>query len=286
VKDCSVQTHTASDGYAWRYRRYAAAGPPRGRVVVLHGIQSHGGWYTASCQSLARAGYTVEFLDRRGAGLNDAARGDAPSFRRLLRDIAEFLKTGPPAFVVGISWGGKLAVALEQFYPGLARGLVLLAPGVCPRVRPPAGLRLRIAWSRLVAPARLFDIPLDDPALFTANPERQAFIRDDPLALRRATARFLVSSVHLDFVLRRAPAHVRAPVLLLLAGEDRIIDNARTRAYAARFASADRQVIEYPAAHHTLEFEPDPSPVFADLAAWLDRRTADPSPLDGPAPPV
>ncbi len=269
----TVETFTASDGYCFRYRRFRAVGPPRGRVVSLHGIQSHGGWYTESCHCLAQAGYTVEFLDRRGSGLNNQARGDTPGFRRLLDDIAEFLRAGEPAFLMGISWGGKLAVGLEHRFPGITRGLVLLTPGICPRVRPPARVRLGILFSRLVAPRRLFPIPLDDPALFTANPSRQAFIRDDPLSLRKATARFLVSSVHLDIVLRRAPKHVRVPVLLLLAGRDRIIHNARTRAYLDRFAATDRQVIEYPDAHHTLEFEPDPTPVFADVLGWLQRHT-------------
>jgi alpha-beta hydrolase superfamily lysophospholipase len=268
----TIDTFTASDGYCFRYRRFPAGGAPRGRVVALHGIQSHGGWYTASCRYLARAGYAVDFLDRRGAGLNDLARGDAPGFRRLLDDIAEFLRTGEPAFVMGISWGGKLAVGLEHRYPGITRGLILLTPGICPRIRPPARVRLGILFSRLLAPRRLFPIPLDDPALFTGDPSRQAFIRDDPLSLRKATARFLVSSVHLDIVLRRAPRHVRVPVLLLLAGRDRIIDNTRTRAYVARFASADRQVIEYPEAHHTLEFEPEPRPVFAEVHGWLQRH--------------
>jgi alpha-beta hydrolase superfamily lysophospholipase len=268
----TIETFTASDGYRFRYRRFPAIGPPRGRVVALHGIQSHGGWYTASCRYLAQAGFTVEFLDRRGSGLNDEARGDTPGFRRLLKDIAEFLRTGEPAFLMGISWGGKLAVGLEHRCPGITHGLALLTPGICPRVRPPARVRLGILSSRLWAPRRLFPIPLDDPALFTANPLRQAFIRDDPLSLRMATARFLVSSVHLDIVLRRAPRHVRVPVLLLLAGRDRIIDNDRTRAYLGRFGSTDRQVIEYPEAHHTLEFEPDPMPVFSDLLAWFDRQ--------------
>jgi alpha-beta hydrolase superfamily lysophospholipase len=270
---CTIETSTASDGYRWIYRRYLPPGSPVGRVVALHGIQSHGGWYTESCRFLARAGYTVDFLDRRGSGLNQEARGDAPSFRRLLHDIAEFLRSdGERPFLLAISWGGKLGVALEHFHPGLLRGLVLLAPGICPRIKPPFRDRLKIAWSRLVAPRRLFPIPLDDPALFTGTPARQQFIRDDPLSLRQATARFLVSSVHLDVVLKRSPKHVAIPSLLLLAGRDRIIDNQRTRAYFERFAATDRQVIEYPEAHHTLEFEPDPTPLFADVLGWLERH--------------
>ena len=87
----TVETFTAGDGYVWRYRRYLAAAP-RAHVVCVHGIQSHGGWYEYSCTRLRQAGFAVDFLDRRGSGMNDKDRGDAPGFRRLLDDLAEYLK--------------------------------------------------------------------------------------------------------------------------------------------------------------------------------------------------
>ena len=93
MSDATIETFTASDGYPLRYRHYAPSGTLRGRVVCLHGIQSHGGWYEYSCRRLADAGYNVSFLDRRGSGLNHAARGDAPSFRRLIDDVADFART-------------------------------------------------------------------------------------------------------------------------------------------------------------------------------------------------
>jgi alpha-beta hydrolase superfamily lysophospholipase len=272
---CKVETFAASDGYVFQYRRYPARGKPRGRVVAVHGIQSHGGWYAASCQRLAEAGWEVAFLDRRGGGLNQQARGDAPGFHRLVADIHEFIgaKCGRPPYLLGISWGGKLGVALEHLHPGCTAGLILLTPGLCPRVRPPLRHRLGIALARLVQPGRLFPIPLDDPELFTATPRWQQFIRDDPLALRQATARLLLHSVRLDGYLRFVPKYVRAPVLLLLAGRDRIIRNAPTRRLVERFASADKEVVEYPEAHHTLEFEPEPDRFIDDLQRWLERHS-------------
>jgi alpha-beta hydrolase superfamily lysophospholipase len=276
----TLETHTAGDGYRWHYRRYAPHGPARARVVCLHGIQSHAGWYEHSCGRLAAAGYAVSFLDRRGAGANPEARGDTPGFRRLLDDVAEFLRSpapdevGLPVFLLAISWGGKPAVALQKRHPGLVDGLALLCPGFCPVVGPTRKQRLGILWARLTAPARLFPVPLSDPELFTATPDRQDFIRRDPLALRQATARFFVESVRLDAYLRWARKHVHVPVLLLLAGRDRIIDNARTRRFVARFPATDKEIIEYPEAHHTLEFEPDPGPFLAGLLRWLDRRSA------------
>jgi alpha-beta hydrolase superfamily lysophospholipase len=74
----------------------------------------------------------------------------------------------------------------------------------------------------------------------------------------------------MDAQVRTAASSVRQPCLLMLAGRDRIVDNARTLAYFQRLASADRSVIEYPDAHHTLEFEPDPTRYADDLIGWLE----------------
>lgn len=266
----------AGVGYRLSYRAYLPK-QARALVVCVHGIQSHGGWYEYSCKRLCAAGFRVFFLDRRGSGLNQERRGDAPSFRRLLDDLAGFL--GParqhklPVFLVGISWGGKLAAALQRRHPGLVSGMALLCPGFFAQVRPSRRERLAILWARLTRPGKLFPVPLNDPELFSATPRWQEFIRTDPLALREATARLLVESVRLDGYLRLVPAHIQIPVLLMLAEHDRIIDNAKTRRFVERFASPDKEIIEYPGAHHTLEFEPEPDRFIGDLIDWLNRHT-------------
>lgn len=270
----SLREFRASDGYTHRYRHYPAPGSPRAELVCVHGIQSHAGWYEHSCERYAAAGYSVSFFDRRGSGLNQEQRGDAPGFRRLVDDVAEFIlgRGNKPVYLLAISWGGKIAVALQKLHPGLIKGLVLLCPGFFAQVRPPLGQRLAILWSRLTAPTRAFPVPLNDPELFTSTPRWLQFLRDDPLSLRRATARLLLESVRLDFYLRSAPKFVTVPVLTLLAGKERIIHNDRTRIFVNRFASTDKTVLEYPDAHHTLEFEPDPDPILDAIIAWLDRH--------------
>jgi len=270
---------TASDGYSFGYRYYPPAGSPRARVVCLHGIQSHAGWYEYSCRRMAEAGYAVNFLDRRGSGVNHEARGDTPRFRRLLDDIGEFLRSlslmtpGLRSILVGISWGGKLAVGMQKRHRGLTDALALLCPGFCPRVRAPFSERFAIFFTRLFRPRKLFPIPLSEPELFTANPRWLEFLRKDPLALHQATARFLTQSARIDIYLRLAARHVRVPLLLMLAGQDRIIDNEATRRFIQRFPSPDKHVIEYPDAHHTLEFEPNPEAFLDDLLAWLTRQS-------------
>jgi alpha-beta hydrolase superfamily lysophospholipase len=272
-----LTTFRASDGYSFYFRRYGPAGRPRARLVFLHGIRSHGGWYGRSCESLASAGFEVFFLDRRGAGLNSARRGDAPSFRRLLDDVIEFVQdvrttqAWLPVIVCGISWGGKLAVGLPYRKPGLVDGLALLCPGLVPKIAPPLPRRLRIALASRLRPDRFFQVPLNEPELFTGSPEWQRFIDSDPHGLREATARFLFNSFALDIYLRRAAKRVTAPTFITLAEHDRIIDNALTREFVSRLPG-ETQIIEYPGTHHTLEFEPPEHPWFGDFLKWINAR--------------
>ena len=269
---------TASDGYPVHVAVWPAVGYPKARLVVLHGVQSHGGWYHRLGRTLAARGYDVHFPDRRGSGANARDRGHAPSAQRLLDDIAEYLRVlrddgaGLPIALAGISWGGKLAVLTAADSPSLVDALLLICPGLHPRVGVPFPERLRIAWAYFIQPRKAFPIPLSDPALFTASPDGQAFIAADALGVREATASLLAASTFIDRRVRRAPQRVRQPALLMLAGHDRIVDNDKTREYFHLLASDDKQVVEYPEGHHTLEFDPDPARYAFDLAAWLDKH--------------
>jgi alpha-beta hydrolase superfamily lysophospholipase len=196
----------------------------------------------------------------------------------LVKDLVEWTQAmraehpGVPTALAGISWGGKLVTIVAARHPELVDAVALICPGLHPRVGVSHKERLQIAWAFFTHRRKAFPIPLSDPALFTANPEGQAFIAADPLSLREGTAGLLAASFIIDRLVGRSPGRIHQPALLMLAGRDRIVDNGRTLDYFHKLASADRQVIEYPEGHHTLEFEPDPSRYALDLVAWLDRH--------------
>lgn len=274
-----IASFVTSGGYKLHYRHFQPVGMSKGTIVFIHGIQSHGGWYETSCKKFAQAGYRVLFLDRRGSGLNEVSRGDSPSFRTLLDDLKEFLQyqrkeiAGATPLILGaISWGGKIAFGLEIRIANLVDGFILLAPGFCPKVHPTRKERFFIALGSLFSPRRLFNIPLNDPELFTSNPAAQKFLKEDPLALRKATARFLLDSVRLDFYLRIFRTKISKPILLLIAGQDKIIDNEKTIAFVKRFASGSLTVRDYPEAHHTFEFEPEPQKHIEEIEEWLQTQ--------------
>lgn len=269
-----------SDGYQG-FARLWLPPEPRAAVLYLHGIQSHGGWFEGSARFLADAGLAVLLPDRRGSGRNEIDRGHASSVRRWLRDGAECLdqlhvRTGLARFhVVGVSWGGKLALGLYRSAPERISGLSLIAPGWFPRVDLPLSEKVRVGLAAIAGGRGLFEIPLNEPELFTATPKWRRFIADDPMRLRKVTAAFLIGTRRLDrYGQGVARLAVGCPLSVYLAGIDDIIDNDRTKEFVRRLSWSSRRIIEYPKAHHTLEFEEDPGPFWADLREGVMAGTA------------
>lgn len=270
-----LRSWTMTDGLTLRGRLWVPADAQRPiACIYFHGIQSHGGWYEWSGSLLAGTGLLVAMPDRRGSGLNAASRGDVASADRWLRD-AEDLRAhlrrefGVERLVlVGVSWGGKLALAYARRFREIVGSILLIAPGVFPRVGPSRSEQAAIALSRVIQPRRMFKIPLQDPSLFTDFEPAKAYIASDPLSLRRATARLLVASRMLDFRVRRLRAgELSMPVHLVLAQRDRIVLNDETERWLRRVAGPAITVDVVPAAH-TLEFEPDRSQFAEILRSW------------------
>ncbi len=272
-----VRRIAAPDGCLLHARFWPVARCPVA-ALYLHGIQSHGGWYEHSASVLARSGLAVLMPDRRGSGRSDGVRGDAASYRVWLDDLDRLADalcewTGARRLaLIGVSWGGKLACAWTLRRAERVASLLLIAPGLFPAVGPTLRTRAAIALSLLTAPRRAFDIPLNDPALFTESAAGRDFIRRDPEKLTRATARFLFASTRLDRLLSAARARsLLPPATLLLAGRDRIIRNGATRAWIERMAAHAAHVREFPQASHTLEFDAEPGDFLDALRTWAER---------------
>lgn len=261
----------ATDGRPLELWRNRPGTAPVGSVLLLHGIQSHAGWYEGTRQALALAGWDTAMLDRRGSGRQTEGRGDTPSWRQLAADVRVALDALPkrPRILAGISWGAKLALAAARLHPERVDGIVLLAPGICPQVQLPFKERFKIFLTRILSPTTLFDIPLNNPKMFTQNPRWLEYLSQDSRGLHQATARFLVESVLLDMWL--AWGKWSQPTLVQLAGCEQIIDNRLTRHWVRQRMSGPLRIHEYPRASHTLEFEDDDS-WRDDLMNWLRER--------------
>jgi len=272
-----IDFYTARDGRRLAVRIWNAIDPPRGRVVFLHGITSHGGWYNHSCHYLNTMGFEVHFLDRRGSGLNAENRGDVADCQTWLDDVSAYLeqiRNARPVVLCGISWGGKLAAAVARLHPSLLRGLALLSPGLYSHFEPNVVQRaaLRLPMRRRMRQRRV-EIPLY-AALFTDTPRWLKYVAGDPLSLREVTLGFTKADAELTRLARQSAPYLRTPTLMVLSGRDRIVDNRRCKAYLSHSGAVHKTLIEYPNAAHTVEFDPAPERYFWDLAEWIGTTIA------------
>jgi len=267
-----IKTYRGSGGETLHYRWFEAASP-RGLLVCLHGIQSHGGWYETGAEYYARRGYSTMLLDRRGSGLNTANPGHAGKVRVLVEDIDAAIeqeaRSGVPVILMGISWGGKLATVYALERDGALSGLVLSAPGIAVKLSAGVVARMKVAAAAFFSPGKMFAVPIPDGSYFTGNADRQKFIDEDPLSTRQVTARFLGVSQLMTDKLRNAGGRLATPTLLILAGRDRIVDNAKMRRFYDSLGCRKKLHV-FEDAHHTLEFEPETKAYFDLVCDWMD----------------
>jgi len=264
-----------ADGYA-AYARYWSGPNRKGAVLYHHGIQSHCGWYETSAARLAEAGYAVLQIDRRGSGQNAERRGHAESAEQLIADSAAardelFRRSGFDRYhLVGVSWGGKLAAAAYIIDPAGILSLSLVTPGLFPKIGVSKGEMTKIGFAMLYERDKLFDIPLNDPELFTTAPQWQEFFRTDPLTLRQCTASFYLASRRMDRTVAKLAGAPPVPIHLFIAGDERIVDNDKTVAFVGELHCPGTRVTTYPSARHSLEFEGNPENYFRDLLSFID----------------
>jgi len=74
---------------------------------------------------------------------------------------------------------------------------------------------------------------------------------------------------------------IRLPILILQAGDDRLVRAAATEAFAAEIGNNEKEIHVYPGLFHEIFNETENERVFADLERWLEPRLVAPSAATG-----
>lgn len=266
-----VRTIEAADGYRLGVRCWSAA-DPRATLVLFSGVVSHSGWFSPIAEPLSQRGFTVIGADRRGSGLADIARGDAPSAAALLDDARAIVDAtrvpDRPLVLVGWCWGAILATGLAARLHADVAGLALLTPGLWPSAEIRDGMAARAeAVSAGADPgAATIDSPITDD-MFTRGPALHDFIARDPLRLQHFSPRFLDVSTRLTVSAAGRLPRLSCPILCVLASRDRATDNAAASLALGKLTAPVTQVTL--AGDHGLQFDA-PEQLAAAVGDWVD----------------
>jgi alpha-beta hydrolase superfamily lysophospholipase len=278
----ALTTFTASDGenlaaYHWPLQE---GQPRRGTVLLVHGLGEYAGRYHHVAEHLNRWGFAVRAYDQYGHGRSAGPRGGLNHDLRLLDDLADMVDTartqtpaGLPLVLLGHSMGGLVAARFVAMHLRPVDALVLSSPAFDPGLG--AVQKLLLATLPRLAPNLRVGNGLDARYL-SHDPAVVAAYQADPLCHDRISARLA------RFIAEGGPAtvaraaHWRVPTLLMWAGEDRLVNPAGSRAFAAAAPDSVVQSRCFEGLYHELFNETDAAPVFEVLQRWLERQAATP----------
>jgi muconate cycloisomerase len=265
----------ADDGTLIHYFEWPPThGATRAVLLYLHGIASHAGWFVETAEVLSGDGIHVVAVDRRGSGRSGGPRGHLARFEQALADLQRTIELVQrehphvPLVLAASSWAAKLGPLYAVSRPADLAGLVLLGPGLTPRVNLSLGRRLRVLFTHATRPTTEIPIPLT-PGLYTRTKPYLDYIRADPLRLLNATARFFWETNRLDRRRARVAGALRTPLLVLMGEQDAMMDVEATRRWFASAGSPDKTFELIPDGGHTLDFDADPQPYRSRLAEWV-----------------
>jgi acylglycerol lipase len=263
-------------GYSIPVRRFGADGPRR-PVVMLHGLESHSGWFVQSAGHIATLGLPVHVFDRVGSGVSKASSDrwfrldDLFAEIDAVADAALAGRRHDSIHLFGHCFGALVALLYAALHrPARIASLVLATPALYTRTDLAAGAKLRVLWSVIWGSGERIPIPLS-PEEFSELAPFVQLVRNDPLVLRTAPARLFYEIRRARRRLRQAAGALRAPLLVAMAGEDPICDNPRNRHLLER-VTTEKEIREYPGARHILEFSQARDAFLHDLAAWYLHR--------------
>lgn len=246
----------------------------RGGVLLMHGLGEHCGRYAHVARFFNERGWSVRMYDHRGHGRSGGPRGDVPDDQALLGDARRVLDDfaaglDQPPLLFGHSMGGLFAAAFATAALSPLRGLILSSPAL--------GLSLSAPQKMLLASLGAVTPGLQVPnglqtRYLSHDPEVVRAYESDPLVHPKITPRLLRCMLRtIDDAHNWAPT-LAIPVLMLLAGDDRMVDAQGSEAFFARLPRGVGTLHHYPALYHEIFNEREASRVFADLALWMDGR--------------
>jgi alpha-beta hydrolase superfamily lysophospholipase len=254
----------------------------RGAALIVHGLGEHSGRYAHVAAALNEIGIAVRSYDHRGFGQSggrravlahaDALLDDAKlMFDRLAADARAAGDRAPP-FLIGHSMGGALAARAVTGGWIKPRGLVLSSPGL--KTHLPALAQRAIRAAAWFAPNFMCDhgLPLGK---ISHDAEVLIEAQNDPLNHRMATPRLIAFILDAGRQARRDAAKLNVPTLLLVAGDDHLVDPAGSRQFAE---AAPKELVTlhwYDGLYHEIfnEREPDRGRVLGDLRNWIVRQS-------------
>lgn len=273
-------TFRNSDGMNIFTRSWLPEGTARGVVAMIHGFNSHSGYYQWVAQQLVADGLAAYALDLRGRGKSDGERFYVTSFRDYVKDVTEFIDrarqqhTGLPLFVLGHSAGGVVSCMYTLEHQDELAGLICESFAFQVPA-PDFALAVFKGLSHVAPHAHVLRLKNED---FSRDPKVVEAMNSDPLiAHETQPTQTLAEMVRADEHLKTSFPQFTLPLLILHGTRDKATKPSGSQLFYNMAGSDDRTLKIYEGAYHDLLNDTEKEIVMGDIRAWINERLSRPA---------
>ncbi|UFH57220.1 alpha/beta hydrolase [Spirosoma sp. KNUC1025] len=278
MKSRNAQTTSVfrnNEGREVFYRNWTTRNEPNGIVLIVHGLNSHSGYYEKFSAQLIENGYDVYAMDLRGRGLSEGERYYVADYHDIVADIdllvgiARLTHPSIAIFLLGHSAGGVFASVYAVGNQGKLNGLI--SESFAFQLHAPDFALAIIKFLGYVIPhTRLIRLKNED---FTRDKVIVHAMNNDPLLENeKQPARTIQQLILASAYLKKEMAHITLPLLIIHGTADKATNAIGSQYFMEHASSVDKQLNLYEGYYHDLLNDKYNGIIIKDIIRWLNKR--------------
>jgi carboxylesterase len=228
-------------------------------ILLLHGFTGNPASLRQMGEWLAARGHTVSCPRYPGHGTSWKELGRTrwqDWAAEATRSLKEIDRRCEAVLLMGLSFGGSMALYLAARYPDVVRGLVL----VNPYVRDPR-IFLSMYVSGVIPPRRGIGNDIKKPG-------------QDELPYEKIPARAIGQVARFLRLVQRQLPRVRQPLLLFNSPEDHVVPKGNAELVMSRVGSEQKELVELPNSYHVATMDNDAELIFERTHEFAEAQAA------------
>lgn len=215
--------------------------------LIVHGMAEYGLRYKRFVQDMESTNWSFAAYDMRGHGSSDGKRMRMASMEEPLDDLRSVLQSligrnekKRRIVLLGHSFGGLVAALYADKYPDELSGLILSSPALGMYFLFPFMDKF-IEFLHFLVPSVVIPKPVQ-PQKLSHDPQIQSDYVSDPKIYKFVGVDFLYSMLK---GIKYAENNIRrlgVPLLMVLAGDDKIVDNRKNVAFFNGLEDKDKEI--------------------------------------------
>ncbi|QHV96490.1 alpha/beta hydrolase [Spirosoma endbachense] len=276
----SRKTQTTSvfrnkEGQAIFYRNWTTSSEPNGIVLIVHGLNSHSGYYEKFAAQLTENGYDVYAMDIRGRGNSEGERYYIADYHDSVEDIdlmVDIARSAHPTiaiFLLGHSAGGVFASVYAVGNQGKLNGLIYESFAF---QTPAPGFALAIMkfLGYIIPHTRLIRLNNED---FSRDKAIVDKMNNDPLlANEKQPAKTMQQLLLAAEYLKKEMPQIKLPLLILHGTADKATKPTGSQYFMEHTSSTDKQLKLYEGYYHDLLNDKYNTIIIKEIIRWLTER--------------